>query len=440
MIEEDFKRSLNNKVELLEDGREYDERYINLIKEANHTIHLQVYIFDLDNFGEKVYEELLKACQRGVSLYILVDAVGSGEFPGENIKELRNSGAYFCKFNGIKVRQLLKWGRRLHHKVLLIDQVKAIVGGINIVSPYVDKGFKKPRLDFAVYIEGPLTRDLKNFCEELFLKNYGHVTFEPERANLIHADGFEAQLTINDWMYRRVQISKVYTEIVEQAQSHIIIMSSYFFPRPIWMKKLVEAAKRGVRVQLILAKYSDWPSWVLATEYLYSYFLKNGVEIYLWNESILHGKIATVDGEWSTIGSFNLNYTSYQGNLDMNVDISSKQFANQMESRLIELIDQGCEKADVTKFSNPFAIMKRYFFYLLLSIIQNFSLAFVFQEDETNHDIDKLRRVAYFLAALSCIIFGLIGLVVPGIAGIPFLVFGFFLLARIFLLNKKRDI
>lgn len=439
MNEEGFKRSQHNQVNLLEDGKEYDELFLELIRSAESCIHLQVYIFDLDDFGQRVFDELLTALKRGVSLYILVDAVGSDDLQEEKIRELRDAGAYFCKFNGIQIKKLLRWGRRLHHKVLLVDQVKAIVGGINIVSPYVDRTFKKPRLDFAVYLEGPITRDLKNYCEELFLNNYGHVTFESERWPITHPEGVEAQLSVNDWMNRRVQISKDYMQLVEQAQSHIIIMNSYFFPRHVWMKKLVEAAKRGVRVQLVLAKYSDWPSWILASEYLYSYFLKNGVEIYLWNESILHGKIATVDGEWSTIGSFNLNYTSYQGNLDMNVDVFSKRFAKDMEERFQNIIDTGCEKVDLQRFSNPFSLMKRYFFYLLLSVIQNFSLAFIFQEDETSHDIEKVRRIAHLVVALGSILFGLIGLVVPGIVGIPFLFFGLFLVSRLVLLNKKQD-
>jgi cardiolipin synthase len=436
----DFGITKNNKVELLKDGPDYDSLYLELIKNAKSCIHLQVYIFDLDEFGNQVFNELVKACERGVTVYILVDAVGSDDLEDEKIDELRNAGAYFCKFNGISFKRLLRWGRRLHHKVLLVDQEKAVVGGINIVSPYVDHKFKNPRLDFAVYLEGPITRDLKNYCEELFLKNYGHLTFEPDRIPSTFEGGFDAQVSVNDWIERRLSISRNYMDLVENAEERITILNSYFFPRPKWIKKLTDAAKRGVKVKLILPKFSDWPSWILATEFIYSYFIENGVEIYLWNKSVLHGKIACVDRKWATIGSFNLNYTSYQGNLEMNIDVTSNEFAGNMDKEIEKLIEEGCEKIDLKQSKNFFSKAKRFFFYALLSVIQNFSLAFVFQEDEANHDVQKVRTVAHLVVAMGCILFGLIGLVVPGIVGIPFLFFGIFLLSRLVILNKKRDL
>lgn len=439
MKNEGFKKTIHNKVDLLEDGLEYDEIYLDLIKQAKHSIHLQVYIFDVDDYGKRVFEELLEARKRGVELYILVDAVGSDELEEEHITKLRNSGAHFCRFNGIVVKKLLRWGRRLHHKILLVDQVKAIVGGINIVSPYVDSSFKEPRLDFAVYLEGEITKDLKSYCEDLFVKNYGAVNFSEDRWPLTHSDGFEAQVSVNDWIHRRIQISKDYRKLVDEANDRITIINSYFFPRASFMKKLAHAAKRGVKVRLILAKYSDWPSWILASEFLYYYFLKNGVEIYLWNKSILHGKIATVDGEWSTVGSFNLNYTSYQGNLDMNIDVFSKDFSAQMERRIDELIETGCEKVDAQEFRNQFSLPKRFMYYLLLSFISNFSLAFIFQEDEQNHKIEKVTAITHLILAGICLIIGVIGLLVPGIVGLPFIFLGFFILSRQILLNKKKD-
>lgn len=433
-----FNKTCHNKVDLLHDGKEYDELYIDLIRQAKESIHIQVYIFDLDDFGKLVYDEVIAAKKRGVEIYILVDAVGSDNLDEQRVKALRDIGVHFCKFNGIAFERLHRWGRRLHHKVLLIDQNKAVVGGINIVSPYVDGTFKEPRLDFAVYLEGPITRELNHYCEELFIKNHGVVNFPIEKWPISHPEGHEAQVSVNDWIHRRSQITKDYRILVEEAQSHITIMNSYFFPRRSFMKKLAEAAKRGVRVRLILAKYSDWPSWILASEYLYYFFLKNNVEIYLWNKSILHGKVATVDNRWSTIGSFNLNYTSYQGNLEMNIDVFSESFAKTLEQDIDHLIETGCEKVDPLKFRTFLSLPKRFAYYLLLSVISNFSLAFIFQEDEQNHDIAKIAVVARLILATGFMIFGLIGLVVPGIVGLPFIFLSLFIFARQILLNKKK--
>lgn len=434
-----FGKTLHNRVDLLFDGKEYNEFFIELIRSAQHSIHLQVYIFDVDDYGELVFEELLMARERGVELYILVDAVGSDKLDEEHIQKLKSRGAHFSRFNGIVFKKLLRWGRRLHHKILLIDQVKAIVGGINIVSPYVDLSFKAPRLDFAVYLEGPITKDLTSYCEGLFLKTHGSVQFEEARWPLTHSDGLDARVSVNDWILRRLQISKDYKELVRNSKDRITIINSYFFPRASFMKLLADASKRGVKVRLILAKYSDWPSWILASEYLYYYFLKNGVEIYLWDKSILHGKVATVDGEWSTLGSFNLNYTSYTGNLDMNIDVFSNRFSADLEKEIDLLIETGCEKVDEQTFKNIFSLPKRFFYYLLLSFISNFSLAFIYQEDQKNYNVGKVKAVVHLILAAVFLIIGVVGLVVPGIMGLPFLFLSFFIISRLMILNKKKD-
>lgn len=434
-----FKKTCHNKVDLLFDGNDYDELYIKLINEAVESIHIQVYIFDIDEFGKRVFESILQAKKRGVEVYVLVDAVGSNNLDEQRANTLQEAGVHFCKFNGIAFERLYKWGRRLHHKVLLTDQNKAIVGGINIVSPYVDSNFQAPRLDFAVYLEGPITKELTSYCEDLFTKNFGSVQFTLAKWPISHEDGFEAQVSVNDWMQRRSQITKDYIDLVDGAKNEITIINSYFFPRRRFMKRLAEASKRGVKVRLILAKYSDWPSWILASEYLYYYFLKHDIEIYLWNKSILHGKIATVDGRWSTIGSFNLNYTSYQGNLEMNIDVFSDNFAKDLDKRIDDLITTGCEKVDPVEFRNIFSLPKRFFYYLLLSVISNFSLAFIFQEDEQNHDVAKITAIARLVVAAAFMAFGIFGLLVPGIVGFPFVAISLFILSKHFILNKTHE-
>ena len=429
----------NNLVELYRDGQNFDQKFIALIDEAKEILHLQVYLFELDQFGKKVFQALLDARKRGVELYILLDAVGSKGFDETHQKELKDVGAHFCLFNGIKFERLIRWGRRLHHKILLVDDIKAMVGGINIVSPYVEVKFKSPRLDFAVYLEGPVTTNLAQYCQSIFVNHFGPVLFSGTREPISHSVGHKAQVSVNDWMQKRIEISRDYLERTEKAQNSITLINSYFFPRRKFMQQLGEAARRGVKVRVILAKYSDWPSWILASEYLYSFFFKHNIEVYLWNKSILHGKIAVIDRSWSTIGSFNLNYTSYQGNIETNIDVDSTSFGELLEKTIDGLIEEGCEKVDPKKFFGPFGLVYRYFFYLLLSVISNFSLAFVFQPDGKNPNLSRIASFTRVTVALACIAFGLFGLVVPGIAGIPFLFFGFFLLSRQVLLNKGKE-
>ncbi|MBY0412684.1 MAG: hypothetical protein K2Q18_00895, partial [Bdellovibrionales bacterium] len=198
------------------------------------------------------------------------------------------------------------------------------------------------------------------------------------------------------------------------------------------------AAKRGVRVRLILPKYSDWPSYILASEYLYNYFLSRGVEIYQWKKSMLHGKLATVDNSWSTIGSFNLNYTSYQQNLEMNVDIYSEDFTLHLNEQIEELIKDGCEKLDLNRLhdESPFKIRAaRLIFYLILSLIANFSIGLSFQEDHNKEH--RFYHILRIVGAIFFFILGLLGSLLPIIPGFPFFIISFLLVYRQILMNKK---
>lgn len=226
--------------------------------------------------------------------------------------------------------------------------------------------------------------------------------------------------------------------MASDAQHQITIINSYFFPRKKFMKQLTDAVDRGVRVRLILPKYSDWPSYILASEYLYSFFLERGVEIYQWKKSILHGKLATVDHEWSTIGSFNLNYTSYQQNLELNVDIYSNEFTTFLNCEIDKLIIEGCQRVEINDFKEVCSFktrIARLFFYLILSLIANFSIGLTFQDD-----YNKQHRLFHILRITGAIFFfmlGLIGSLLPLVPGFPFFIMSFLLVYKQLLMNKK---
>ncbi len=438
-----YKKTKHNLVKFFYDGEDYDIEILTLIQTAQKSIHLQVYIFSMDAFGKKIHNELILASKRGVQIYLLIDGLGSKDFPFKNEQQLKEAGIYFCRFNGIRLKTLFRWGRRLHHKILLVDGNKAIIGGINIISAYVDTLFKSPRLDFAVGIEGPITKGLTAYCQNIFQKSYYEpLTFNAPCPIISHPMGMDAKISVNDWVNNRRQITREYSQITDGAQRSITIINSYFFPRKKFIKKLVAASERGVRVRLILPKHSDWKSWVLASQYLFHQFLDKGVEIYQWEKSILHGKLATVDGKWSTIGSFNLNYTSYQGNLEMNVNIYSETFAKNLEQEIDKLIEVGCERIDTKSFSENFSLFQKLqmlFFYIVLALISNFSMAFIFQESELKNVNSKLRTILNLILAIVFLIIGITGAFLPIIPGFPFLFLSFFLIIRQILLNKKAD-
>lgn len=435
-----FKKTNNNHIKFVLEGDIYYEHYLNLIQNSKKSIHLQTYIFENDKFGAAVQTELKNAARRGVQVYLLIDSVGSMNFSIAAEKELVDAGIIFCRFNKVRFEWLGQWGRRLHHKVLLIDNSMALIGGINVVSTSYGEVSVPHQLDFAVYVEGPVTAGLTQYCQMIFSRaSKVKVKFKKETIERKpDPDGVELKISINDWIYQRWQITKQYSELTQTAQNEIIILNSYFFPRKKFMKQLAMAAKRGVRVRLILPKISDWPSYVLATQYLYDYFLKNGIEIYQWKESIMHGKLATIDSSWSTIGSFNLNYTGYQQNLEMNVDIYSRTFTEQLNQKLQHLINSGCEKIEAVEFIEKASVkirILRFICYIILNLVANFSIGLAFQEEENRTRFFNRLRVTF---SLSFFVLGIIGVVLPNVSSIPFFIISFLLIYRQIIFNDKN--
>lgn len=435
-----FQLSKNNDVKFVLDGTEYDNEYLSMIQNAKKVIHLQNYIFWMDEFGSRVHEELIKAAKRNVQVYVLLDSVGSRLFPLEAEEQLIKAGINFQRFNSIQIKWLYSWGRRLHHKILLVDQEVSLVGGINVTSP-VDKITRTTQLDFAVLLKGPVLNRLTQYCEIIFkISSRKKINFPQLRNTQTFAGGIDVKILVNDWVYRRWQITKQYTHLAKKAKEEITIINSYFFPRKTFMKQLVAARKRGVRVRLILPKYSDWPNYILASEYLYAYFLKNDVEIYQWKKSILHGKLATIDDHWATIGSFNLNYTSYQQNLEMNVNVYSEEFTKMLKYEINNIIHEGCEKLDANTFltKSPLKIrLQRLFYYVVLSVVANFSIGLIYQEDDNRDNrFFNLLRIVGFLFFFSL---GILGIIFPIVPGIPFLFISFVLIFKQLMMNKKKE-
>lgn len=438
MKHETFPITKNNQVEFFKDGDLYYDKFLEMIRSAKESIHLQTYIFEIDAVGSRVQYELIQAAQRGVEVCLLVDSIGSRNLTHDAEKKFTEGGVHFCRFNGIQFKWLYRWGRRLHHKILLIDYKEAMVGGINVLYACLP-GTHTPQLDFAVYLTGPSTVKLAAYTQHVFRKaSKKNVSTKNEKEFIHHDAGYDLGISINDWIHGRSVITKQYARITKEAQHQITIINSYFFPRRKFMKQLTDAAARGVRVRLILPKYSDWPSYILASEYLYDYFLKRGVEIYLWKKSVLHGKLATVDNTWSTIGSFNLNYTSYQQNLEMNVDIYSQEYTEFINKDIEATILTGCEKVDPLAHTEKYPMktrISRFMFYIILSIIANFSIALSFQEDHVKEH--RILHILRIIGAMVFFILGLIGTLLPIIPGFPFFILSFLLVYKQILMNKK---
>ncbi|MBW4360929.1 phospholipase D-like domain-containing protein [Flavobacterium taihuense] len=359
------------KITLVHSGDDYFLRARNIILNAQSEIHLQMYIFEVDTTGIEIINALKEAALRNVKIFILLDGYGSYSFPNAIVKELILLGINIRFFSPFFSGNNFYIGRRLHHKIIAADGIVALIGGINISNKYRGTVKENPWLDYAIQIEHSETAmQLVQLCKNSYFKHK-----RTHRIQLQPVSYLNRKMTItvlqNDWLKRNNEIAKTYVQSIQRAQKEIIIVGCYFLPGRRFTKVLKKAAKRGVKIKLILSGISDIPLMQKATCHLYSSFLQNNIELYEWNTSVLHGKVALVDTKWVTIGSFNLNHLSSYGSIETNVGIESATFAKTLAANLNNVISQ-CEKITyetIKKKSNRFSIVANWFSYQFVRMI-----------------------------------------------------------------------
>jgi cardiolipin synthase len=360
----------DNNVRLVRGGKEYFDLLINMIREATHSINLQVYIFEEDETGKAVAAELIEAARRNVRVYVLVDGYASQHLSKEFVQQVKNAGIYFRRFEPLLKSKYFYFGRRMHHKVVVVDGFYSLVGGVNIGNRYNDRHDKPAWLDWALYVEGKVSESLYKICVKRMKRP--RLRTIKEVHSVLHKITNEKKCLIrareNDWVGRKRQIYNSYLEIFREASSQIIIMSPYFLPGNEFRRKMRMAIKRGVKIKLVLAGISDIFLSKHAERFVYRWLLKNKIEIYEYQHNVLHGKMAVYDDVMVTVGSYNVNDLSAHASVELNLDVKDPHFAKYVTKYLEEIIEKDCICITNEVYKKDTGIMKR--------VIQRFAYDF----------------------------------------------------------------
>ncbi len=335
-----------NRIRLLSTGDEYFPELLQAIGSAQRSIHLETYLYEDDSVGRKVTEALIQAAGRGVQVRLIVDGFGGGEHIRRLAPQLQLYGVQ------LRIYRTERWWRmqrrlfrRLHRKLVVIDEMLAFVGGINIIAEPVDE--PGPRLDFAFACEGPIVSPITLSAERLwwtlslprlsepvvpFPRRLGLRTLQPRRG------GVRAALLLRDNLLHRRTIERAYTEALASAQREVLIASAYFIPGRRFRAALLDAARRGVRVRLLLQGRVEHVVQFYAQHALYGQLLSGGVRINLYTRSFLHAKAAVIDDDWATVGSSNLDPYSLLMAREANVVVRDAALASALRARLEQAI------------------------------------------------------------------------------------------------------
>jgi len=339
----DIGNNSSEKIELVHSGEDFFNRLRFLICNAKSELHLQTYIFEDDATGRGVVHDLKEAALRNVKVYVVLDGYGSASLSAAFINDLIANGINIRFFAPFFSMNSIYLGRRLHHKVAVADREIALVGGINIADKYRGTQTEQPWLDYAVQVKDTAVATyLERLCKMIYSKK-NRESISTTKNTFHLTKGVSAHVIQNDWLHRKNEIYDAYTDAIQNAKKEITILGSYFFPGRRLSKALKQASQNGVKVKLILSGVSDVPFARRATNHLYTSLLKYNIELYEWKSSVLHGKVATVDDTWTTIGSFNLNHLSSYGSIELNLELISKEFSRTIASSLNGVIAK-CEK------------------------------------------------------------------------------------------------
>ncbi len=340
-----------NQITLLHNGAAYFPMLEAALDQAEHRIYLESYIFENDQTGRRIAEALRRAALRGVRTHLLIDGFGSNSLPKTMIAYLEEAGVSVMKFRPrispwtFRRRRL----RRLHRKIVVIDRQLAFVGGMNIIGDMEGSCCKSPHFDYTVSVEGPLVQQIYVSCRRLWLRVSWshHLRLIRDRDHARHipppkAGGhMRSSFLVRDNFRHRRDIEDAYLQAIDRAKSEIILANAYFLPGMIFRHALVAAARRGVRVVLLLQGKRDHRLAYYATRALFGTFLDAGIEIYEYHKSIMHAKVAVIDNHWATVGSSNLDPFSLLLALEANVVVDDLDFAAALKGSLEQAIVMG---------------------------------------------------------------------------------------------------
>ena len=299
-----------NQIQLLENGDQFYPAVFDAIEQAQQKIILETFIWFEDAVGKQLHAALLEAARRGIKAEVLLDGYGSPDLSDSFVEELTVAGVVFRYYDprprlfGMRTNLF----RRMHRKIVVIDDRVAFVGGINYSAEHMSDYGPEAKQDYAVRVEGPVVADILKFVLENLPGQSAVRRWwrRHHRAIDNHRPGEAQALFVwRDNEEHRDDIERHYLKMLTQARREVIIANAYFFP--------------GYRFLHALRKYRRKP---------------------------LHGKVALMDDHWATVGSSNLDPLSLSLNLEANLIIHDRTFNQTLRDNLNPIIAQDCKRVD----------------------------------------------------------------------------------------------
>jgi cardiolipin synthase A/B len=328
-----------NRIDVLLNGDETFPVMLDEIRKAKSSITFAQYLYANGSIARELAQAFAERCRAGVKTTILLDSHGSGKVPSEIIATMKDAGCTVEYFRRVDAEgiifpwKLLRYNYRSHRRVLVIDGRVGFTGGYGISEAWTGNGrIPEHWRDTNARIEGPVVRFLQTAFAESWLEATGIAIGGDDYFPHLEPKGnLSAQIVKSSPTGGSFQNYMLFLLSINSAKTSVLITNPYFIPDEVMTNALLKAAKRGVRVVVLVPGKSDSRFTYTASRSHYGKLLLGGVKVFEYQASLMHAKTIVADGVWATIGSTNFDNRSFALNQEINLTVYDKGTAQKLE-------------------------------------------------------------------------------------------------------------
>lgn len=325
----------NNQIEVIENGENFYAAELQAMREARHSINVEAYIFHEGQVTGDVLAVLVDRARAGVHVNLVIDAVGSLSTRKRYFKQLKNAGGHIEWYHPLRLHSWFTANNRTHREITIVDGSIAFVGGAGYADWWRFAKKNKPRWrDTMVRVEGDAVRALQGTFVENWLEASGQIIdgtdyFPQINVHAGPATALAVSSTPSSGGSTRSRV--LFQTLIAAARKSIYITTPYFLPDTSMREELLRAKQRGVLINIIVpGKHDDHALTRSSGRSAYGALLKAGADIYEYEPTMIHAKIAVVDELWSVVGSTNLDNRSFGINDEVNLAILDPSIATRL--------------------------------------------------------------------------------------------------------------
>ena len=348
-----------NNITTLINGDQIFPALLNGIRSAKRSVNIETYTFQDGEIAKQFTEVLADAAQRGVKVNAVLDAQGTKKMGRENLERLRTAGVNVVKYHRSFFPDPRRYNNRTHRKLLIVDGKIAFIGGAGISDLWSGNADSpKHWRDNHYRVTGPVVAQLQASFVSNWLKTRGNVLHGDDYFPPLENTGSSlAQAIRSGTHYENLDL--MYLLGIASAQKTLRIENAYFLPDDLARKELVAAAKRGVKIEIIVpGKKIDQKLVRAASKRHWPELLNAGIKIYEYEPTMVHVNLIVVDDSFASVGSGNFDNRSIRLNDEANLDVLDRQFAAE-QTRFFKMDKRQSHEVTLEElrglhFANPF--------------------------------------------------------------------------------------